>query len=144
MAIPNYYAALGVQRTAAAEDIKKAYRKLAKQYHPDLHPGDKAAEERFKDISEAWETLGDEEKRKNYDAELARGGKKQQPTAGASSSAPKPKSTAMSQSDYEHLMRGFDQYLSPEKIKQQAKKAAANPIDTTSLFERYMGFTKKK
>ncbi|KAA5654844.1 J domain-containing protein, partial [Pseudomonas aeruginosa] len=50
------------------EDIKKAYRRLAKKYHPDLNPNDKEAQEKFKDINEAYEVLGDEDKRKKYDA----------------------------------------------------------------------------
>src|SRR5918997_1250632 len=64
---PDYYKILGVDKKASAEDIKKAYRKLARQYHPDRNPGDKAAEERFKQIQAAYDTLGDEEKRKAYD-----------------------------------------------------------------------------
>lgn len=63
----DLYAILGVPRTASTEEIKKAYRKLARKYHPDLNPGDKEAEERFKDISEAHDILTDPEKRKLYD-----------------------------------------------------------------------------
>ena len=63
----NLYEVLGVSRDADADAIKKAYRKLARQYHPDVNPGDTAAEERFKRISEAYAVLGDEEKRRNYD-----------------------------------------------------------------------------
>ena len=68
----NPYHVLGVSQTADEDTIKKAYRKAAKECHPDTHPGDKRAEERFKEIAEAWETLGDEEKRKKYDAEIQR------------------------------------------------------------------------
>jgi curved DNA-binding protein len=63
----DYYAALGVPRTASAADIKKAFRKLARQHHPDVNKGDAAAEQRFKEISEANEVLSDPEKRKLYD-----------------------------------------------------------------------------
>lgn len=63
----DYYSILGVSKTASQADIKKAYRALAKKYHPDKNKGDKAAEDRFKDISEAYEVLGDENKRKQYD-----------------------------------------------------------------------------
>ncbi len=63
----DYYKILGVAKSASQADIKKAYRALAKKYHPDKTKGDKAAEEQFKDISEAYEVLGDEEKRKQYD-----------------------------------------------------------------------------
>jgi curved DNA-binding protein len=63
----DYYKILGVPRTASQADIKKAFRKLARQHHPDTKPGDKAAESRFKEINEANEVLGDPDKRKQYD-----------------------------------------------------------------------------
>ena len=63
----NYYEILGVDKKATQDDIKKAYRNLVKKYHPDLHPGDAAAAERFKEINEANEVLSDEKKRKQYD-----------------------------------------------------------------------------
>ena len=63
----DYYATLGVKRTATQEEIRKAFRKAARKYHPDVNPGDKKAEEKFKEISEANEVLSDEKKRKIYD-----------------------------------------------------------------------------
>ncbi len=63
----DYYQVLGVSRTASDKDIKSTYRKLARKYHPDVNPGDKPAEERFKDISEAYEVLSNPELRKKYD-----------------------------------------------------------------------------
>ena len=63
----DYYEVLGVGRNADAAEIKRAYRKLAKKYHPDTNPNDTHAEERFKEISEAYDVLSDEEKRKMYD-----------------------------------------------------------------------------
>jgi molecular chaperone DnaJ len=63
----DYYETLGVDRSADAEEIRKSYRKLARKYHPDLNPGDKAAEERFKKVQEAYDVLSDDEKRKVYD-----------------------------------------------------------------------------
>ena len=70
----NYYDVLGVPRNATPDQIKSAYRKLAKQYHPDFHPNDAAAAEKFKEINEANETLSDDGKRKQYDFELDHSG----------------------------------------------------------------------
>lgn len=63
----DYYKILEVDKKASIEDIKKSFKKLARQYHPDLNPGDQAAEKKFKEISEAFEVLGDEKKRQQYD-----------------------------------------------------------------------------
>src|ERR1041384_6614614 len=63
----DYYEVLGVQRGATPEEIKKAYRKLARQHHPDRNPGDKQAETRFKEVQDAYDVLSDKEKRQQYD-----------------------------------------------------------------------------
>src|ERR1700727_3970775 len=67
MAKQDYYATLGVAKNAGADDLKKAYRKLAMQFHPDRNPGDKQAEARFKEVNEAYQHLSDPQKRAAYD-----------------------------------------------------------------------------
>src|SRR3954470_21628085 len=67
MAVKDPYKVLGVDKKASQDDIKKAYRKLARQYHPDHNAGDKSAEERFKEIQGAYDLIGDPDKRKQYD-----------------------------------------------------------------------------
>ncbi|MDH3996466.1 MAG: DnaJ domain-containing protein, partial [Desulfobulbaceae bacterium] len=67
MKVMDYYEVLGIKKDSSAQDIKKAYRKLAMKYHPDRNKGDKEAEEKFKKLSEAYAVLSDPEKRKEYD-----------------------------------------------------------------------------
>src|ERR671913_1074103 len=67
MAKRDYYEILGVAKNASADEVKKAYRKVAMQYHPDRNPGDKGAEEKFKEAAEAYEVLSDADKRGQYD-----------------------------------------------------------------------------
>src|SRR5205823_2273083 len=71
--VTSPYETLGVAKNASADEIKKAYRKLARQYHPDRNPGDKAAEDRFKEVQTAYDLLSDSEKRKQYDTFGANG-----------------------------------------------------------------------
>jgi DnaJ-class molecular chaperone len=89
MEFKDYYATLGVTKASTDKEIKQAYRKLARKHHPDVNPGDKAAEERFKEINEAYEVLGDPAKRKKYD-ELGANWRmyEQQAGAGAGAGAP--------------------------------------------------------
>ena len=67
MEYKDYYQILGVEKKASQAEVKKAYRKLALEYHPDRNPGDSQAEDKFKEINEAYQVLGDEDKRAKYD-----------------------------------------------------------------------------
>jgi curved DNA-binding protein len=94
----DYYTILGISKTATPEDIKREYRKLARKHHPDLNPGDKSAEEKFKDINEANEVLSDPEKRKKYDQ------------FGQNWNQPIPDQSHPPRGDYTNTTENFDQY----------------------------------
>jgi curved DNA-binding protein len=90
MDFKDYYATLGVPKTASEKEIKQAYRKLARKHHPDVNPGDKSAETKFKAINEAYEVLGDPAKRKKYDELGANWRMYEQAGAGGPGGGPQP------------------------------------------------------
>ncbi len=90
MDFKDYYATLGVAKAATEKEIKQAYRKLARKHHPDVNPGDKSAENKFKAINEAYEVLGDPDKRKKYDELGANWRMYEQAGAGATGAGPQP------------------------------------------------------
>lgn len=153
----DWYSVLQVPRQAANDAIKSAYRKLAKKYHPDAHPGDKECEARFKEITEAYTILSDPEKRRKYDEELEKaqaGGKKKEGTAGRQNNANAGAYAGMGQGkvDFQDISRSFERFfgfnaqtkeiINEEKLRPNAN--AGNPLDTTNLFEAFMGIKKKK
>ncbi|MCI9480095.1 MAG: J domain-containing protein [Lachnospiraceae bacterium] len=139
----DWYRILGVSRQASESELKAAYRKLAKQYHPDAHPGDQECERRFRDISEAYSILSDPEKRRKYDAELGdkKDGKERKNTAGDRTG------TEAGQVDFENLYRNFESFFGfhpdTKEIVNEKKlnpdRNTGNPLDTTAVFEKFMG-----
>lgn len=123
---------------ATEVEIKKAFRRLARETHPDTHPGDAVAEERFKEVNEAYETLGDAEKRKQYDQERKNPGR----CRPGSGSVPKnPFAYGMDMDDM------FADMLKTEKPKRQAEpnKQAnnKNSLNMDDVFSKFMGFKPK-
>lgn len=129
----DYYRILGVACGATEEEIKSAYRKMAKKYHPDAHPGNRECEQKFREINEAYDTLGDPEKRKKYDAENSRGRAK----AKAGSSRPE----VNYQDIYNRFnnMFGFQTGTGDMTGEGKQGQKSKNPLDTTEMFERFMG-----
>ena len=133
----DYYQVLGVPKNASQADIKKAYRKLAQQFHPDANPGNKDAEERFKEISAANDVLSDEEKRKSYDRvrEMGAAGYGQgAPGAGAGGRAASagPGGVRYETADFDigDLLRGFRHRGRPQPERQQRPQRGAD-LETT-------------
>lgn len=131
----NYYSILGVASTATAETIKKAYRKLAKENHPDVNPGDRVAEEKFKTVGEAYAILGDEKKRAAYDKTRV----KSRRTSATSS---RKRTTPVGAVDFEEMMRNFSESFSSDSIKTEAENTTVkkDPFHSEELFRKFMGF----
>lgn len=151
--IMDHYRILGIPKEADEEQIKQAYRRKAKKYHPDLNPDDPVAEARFKEIVEAYETLSDREKRRAYD-------RKREAARGYDPSADKARtkgrgSTPVQPVDLEGLARSMERYFGSsyhktsgvaqgsgqaQKNKDAGRGKKKNPLDVTDMFEAYMGW----
>jgi len=149
MAGKDYYKILGVDRKASERDIKQAYRKLARQYHPDVNPGDKSAEEKFKQINEAYEVLSDKEDRQKYDkygdrwqyADQFEKAQRQQASSGDfSQGGPR---VYYSEGDFgsifDDLMRGFG--TGRGQAQPRRAQSLEHPVEVT-LEEAYRGTTR--
>ena len=136
----NPYQVLGVSQTDDEDTIKKAYRKAAKECHPDTHPGDKRAEERFKEIGEAYRILSDKQKRKEYDARVAQ---RERESATGRNSAQTGRRNAREPIYQGDIEKEFELFF-PKGVQSEKKENSSqqkiNPMDVTDLFERYMGF----
>ena len=134
----DYYQILGVNEQAADDQIKQAYRKLAKQYHPDLHPGDTKAEARFKDIVEAYEILGNSKKRKAYDEKRKKASEVRAKKTRTQTTAP--------EMDMHNFAKQMESYFgfafsgtAESKNANKENKQQGNPLDMTKMFEGFMG-----
>jgi curved DNA-binding protein len=149
----NYYELLGVQRHASPEELKKAYRRLAKQYHPDVNGGSSEAEQRFKQIHEAYAVLQDEAARKAYNDKLdgmeRDTGRNHQSTHSRGRNAASGEAAGeRANFDPRNVEANFARFFGfdpkTKKPMQNGGKDAGNPIDTSEMFQRFFGMNKKK
>ncbi|OPZ94411.1 MAG: Chaperone protein DnaJ [Firmicutes bacterium ADurb.Bin419] len=143
----NYYEVLGVGREATSDEIKKAFRKLARQYHPDVNPGNKEAEEKFKEINEAYNVLIDESKRKKYDD------KPDSTNESGNKSSEHSKSKNQTQGrpnkfDFDDVEKTFESFFGFNPKTKEAgikreKDKKKNPLDASDMFGKYFGARKK-
>jgi molecular chaperone DnaJ len=157
----NYYEILGVDRNVSPKDLKKAYKKLAKKWHPDLNKDNlKVAEEKMRAINVAYDILSDEVKRLDYDKKLDSESKTQgQKQSGRTTSSQQKKQTSAGTSttsgkvDFENIHSSFESFFGfnpkthevsdEDKLNTFAQnKRKKNPLDTTDFFEKFMGFKK--
>ncbi len=144
----NLYDILGVQQNAADAEIKKAFRALSKKYHPDVNPGNKKAEEKFRAVSEAYAILQDPQKRKEYDKKLE--GEKQSAYHKAANNKDIYSTEKGTGFDFNNMDEQFARFFGfhPKSTDvnseqfQRTEKTKTNPIDMTDLFEKYMGIRK--
>lgn len=145
----NYYKILEISENATEKDIKAAYRKLAKKYHPDLNPNNKEAEQKFREVAEAYGALSDENKRKKYDAEQ----RQNQGPGEAKKSTSKKASThgnGPSQADIFNSVSGgasddfWDIKSQYEQKQKREAKAKEGPLNTDAMFNSFFGKATKK
>lgn len=132
----NPYQVLGVSPGDSEETIKKAYRNAAKKCHPDTHPGDRQAEERFKEIGEAYRILGNSRNRKKYDESAAQQGQNRTGEARKRAAGANPFYPGGFEKEFERFFSAGTR----QKENGTKKQQNINPMDVTDLFERYMGF----
>lgn len=139
----NWYEVLGVPRMVTDKEIKAAFRKLSKQYHPDDHPGDVECERKFKEISEAYSILSDRKKREEYDKLLGgAAGQRGQPYQSKGG-----QSTPMPGFDFQNVNTSFESFFGfnpatkdiVNEKKMNPKAKTKNPLDAGDLFESFMG-----
>jgi DnaJ-class molecular chaperone with C-terminal Zn finger domain len=144
----DYYKILGVAPQADEDQIKQAYRKLAKKYHPDLNPNNPEAEAKFKEIVEAYETLGDLEKRKKYDATLMHQSDTMGMGTGTNTGTQQrtAKTSSAAGVDFGNFTKDMERYFGfsfqvnqqPQNQKTGNNANKKNPLDVTEMFEAFM------
>ncbi|HEX9061827.1 MAG TPA: DnaJ domain-containing protein [Clostridia bacterium] len=141
--MPDFYEIMCISRDASQEEIKKAYRKLAKKYHPDANPDDKNAEEKFKEINEAYATLSDEERKKAYDLRFDTGKSENRKTETHGKNGQKGNEPRQGYApfNFEDVEKSFEQFFGfNPKTKEKVMKTKGekkNPLDTSQAFENY-------
>jgi DnaJ-class molecular chaperone len=130
----DFYTLLEANENASADEIRASYRRLAKKYHPDTNPLDKAAEARFKEIGEAYAVLGNEEKRKAYDKERRGGPQSKTPAAGRATPR---RAASVDKEGIDALFREYFAGAAPKGASE--KKSKAGPIDANAAFEKFFG-----
>lgn len=147
----NLYRILGVTETASEEEIKKAYKTLSKKYHPDANPGNREAEEHFREISDAYAVLQNPKKRQEYDKELQENRNRKEKFWGRTDtghSDRQHRGTAdlhfrSTDEQFQHYFGFRPKTEKPDKENVHVNgKTNTNPIDMTEMFERYMGIKK--
>lgn len=157
----NYYEILGVERNVSPKDLKKAYKKLARKWHPDLNKDNlKVAEEKMREINVAYDTLSDEVKRLDYDKKIdsqsqTQGQRKSERTTSTQGQKKTSSrtSTTSGKVDFENIHSSFESFFgfnpkthevsNEDKLNTFAKdRRKKNPLDTTDFFEKFMGFKK--
>lgn len=146
MASVNHYTILGVKETATQEEVKKSYRVLAKKYHPDTNPNNTESDRKFKDIGEAYEILGDEAKRAEYNKTLHGQPKGQGFTAQGNRQKKQEKPGPMNPKDFMNFGMNFESFMGEPFQKKTNNENSNKQVDFSNVnqqFSNFFGFQPK-